>query len=65
MILAGDKDPSSNMGKGVEVLIKRYEKYGIKNITKKIYEGARHEVFNETNRNEVIQDLIEWLDEHI
>ena len=65
LILAGDKDPSSNMGKGVEVLIKRYEKYGIKNITKKIYEGARHEVFNETNRDEVFQDLIKWLDGHI
>ena len=28
-----------------------------------IYEGAKHEVFNETNRAEVRGDLIGWLDE--
>lgn len=65
LILAGEKDPTSNMSKNLEILIKRYEKYGIKNITKKIYKDARHEVFNEINRDEVFQDLIEWLDGHI
>jgi len=65
LIIAGEKDPSSNMGKALDILIKRYEKYGIKNITKKIYKDARHEVFNEINRDEVFQDLIEWLDGHI
>ena len=28
-----------------------------------VYDGARHEVFNETNREEVRADLIRWLDE--
>jgi alpha-beta hydrolase superfamily lysophospholipase len=27
-----------------------------------VYEGARHEVFNETNKDEVIADLVEWID---
>jgi alpha-beta hydrolase superfamily lysophospholipase len=27
-----------------------------------IYDGARHEVFNETNRDEVVRDLVAWLD---
>jgi alpha-beta hydrolase superfamily lysophospholipase len=27
-----------------------------------VYEGARHEVYNETNRAEVIGDLVAWLD---
>ena len=65
LILAGEKDPSSNMGKNLKILLKRYEKYGIKNITKKIYPDARHEIFNEINREEVFQDLVKWLDEHI
>jgi len=30
-----------------------------------VYPGARHEVFNETNRDEVIADLVGWLDEHL
>jgi alpha-beta hydrolase superfamily lysophospholipase len=29
-----------------------------------VYPGARHEVFNETNRDQVIADLIAWLDVH-
>ena len=65
LILAGDKDPTNNFGKNLEILIKRYEKYGIKNITKKLYKNARHEVLNEINRDEVFQDLINWLDEHL
>ncbi len=65
LIIAGDKDPTNNFGKNLDVLIKRYEKYGIKKLTKKFYKDARHEVFNETNRDEVFQDLIEWLDGHI
>ena len=28
-----------------------------------VYEGARHEVFNEINQEEVRADLIRWLDE--
>jgi alpha-beta hydrolase superfamily lysophospholipase len=27
-----------------------------------VWPGARHEVFNETNRSEVIADLVDWLD---
>ncbi len=29
-----------------------------------VYPGARHEIFNETNRDEVIADLVAWLDAH-
>ena len=30
-----------------------------------VYPEARHEIFNETNRDEVIGDLVAWLDEHL
>ena len=29
-----------------------------------VYDGARHELFNETNRDEVLHELETWLDEH-
>lgn len=38
---------------------------GFTDVTAIVYEGARHEIFNETNRQEVIADLIGWLDERI
>ena len=35
---------------------------GASNLTLKMYEGARHELFNETNRAEVYGDLLAWLE---
>ena len=31
----------------------------------KIYPGARHEIFNETNRDEVLGDVVAFLDRHV
>nr|WP_241982266.1 alpha/beta fold hydrolase [Cryobacterium ruanii] len=36
---------------------------GLRDVRLIVYPGARHEVFNETNRDEVIGDLVSWLDE--
>jgi hypothetical protein len=34
---------------------------GLVQVTEAIYEGARHEVFNETNREEIVGGLLAWL----
>jgi alpha-beta hydrolase superfamily lysophospholipase len=34
----------------------------LKNVSYKIYPGARHETLNEINRDEVTRHLIEWMD---
>jgi alpha-beta hydrolase superfamily lysophospholipase len=31
----------------------------------RFYLGARHEVLNETNRDEVMADVVDWLDDHL
>lgn len=38
---------------------------GLTDVTLDVYEGARHEVYNETNRDEVIGDLVAWLEQHV
>lgn len=38
---------------------------GLTDVTLEVYEGARHEVYNEINRDEVIADLVAWLDAHV
>lgn len=38
---------------------------GLSDITVHVYEGARHEIFNETNKDEVLADLVSWLDERV
>jgi alpha-beta hydrolase superfamily lysophospholipase len=59
-LFAGDADPVSRGGALVTKVAERYAGAGISDVTLKLYEGARHEVFNETNRAEVEQDFIAW-----
>ncbi|MBQ4645505.1 MAG: alpha/beta hydrolase, partial [Clostridia bacterium] len=62
-LLSGSMDPVGDYGKGVKEVYKKLKKTGHKNVTMKIYEDARHEIFNEINRDEVHLDIITWLDE--
>jgi alpha-beta hydrolase superfamily lysophospholipase len=48
----------------VELVGQRYRDAGVRDVTVLGYPDARHEVFNETNRNEVTADLIHWLERH-
>ncbi|MGH4052395.1 MAG: lysophospholipase [Clostridium sp.] len=63
-IFAGDKDPVGKNGKGVLKLVKTYRKHGIKDLVYKFYKGGRHEMLNEINKEEVIEDVIKWLNAH-
>ena len=62
-ILSGEEDPVGLYGKGVMNLYKTYKTLGIKDVTYKLYPGGRHEMFHEINKDEVIEDLIGWLDQ--
>ncbi|MGK0326511.1 MAG: alpha-beta hydrolase superfamily lysophospholipase [Polaribacter sp.] len=64
-IFSGDKDPVGEMGKGVKKVKNKYQKAGINDITLKLYKDGRHEMLNEVNKNEVEQDVINWLNEKI
>lgn len=64
-IFAGDKDPVGNFGKGIINLYKRYKDLGIRDLRYRLYKDGRHEMLNEINRNEVTNDLIQWLDKQI
>lgn len=62
LLLAGGADPLSIGGKAVQRLAERYRALGIADVRCVIYPGARHEVFNEINRQQVYDDLRDWLD---
>lgn len=62
LLISGSMDPVGDYGKGVKEVFKTLKKTGHKHVTMKIYEDARHEIFNETNKTEVYADVIEWLD---
>jgi alpha-beta hydrolase superfamily lysophospholipase len=61
-ILAGELDPLNGKLSAIKKLHKALEAAGLAEITLRVYPGARHELLNETNRDEVTRDVIEWLD---
>ncbi|HEY2442377.1 MAG TPA: alpha/beta hydrolase [Streptosporangiaceae bacterium] len=62
-IAAGELDPVNGGGALLTPLAERYRAAGLADVTVRVYPGARHEILNETNRAEVVADLISWLRE--
>jgi alpha-beta hydrolase superfamily lysophospholipase len=60
-LVAGARDPVGEMGRGVLRLEAEYRRAGIKSVTCKLYSDARHEILNETNRDEVTAAILGWL----
>lgn len=61
LIMSGDEDPVGGWGKGVREVYDKLKERGC-NIALKIYEGARHELLQETNRDEVCRDVLRALE---
>jgi alpha-beta hydrolase superfamily lysophospholipase len=62
LVMIGEED-SLGGPKSARMLVAAYRKRsGLTDTQLVIYPGARHEVFNETNRAEVFADLVRWLD---
>lgn len=64
LLISGDGDPVGDYGKGVTQVYNDLKKTG-HNALIKLYAGARHEILNETNRDEVMKDIIGWLDKTV
>lgn len=65
LIVSGDADPLAQGGSAIEVLASRYHDAGLRDVEVHLYPGARHEILNETNRDEVIADIIAFFDRTI
>jgi alpha-beta hydrolase superfamily lysophospholipase len=65
LVVSGSEDPLAGGGQLVEALGQRYRDAGLVDVTVKLYDGARHELLNEINRDEVTSDVVAWLDAHV
>jgi len=61
-IAVGEADPVNGGLALLTPLTDRYQAAGLTDVTVRVYPGARHEILNETNRDEVIAELNSWLD---
>lgn len=64
LIFSGAADPVGERGKGVRQVYERYLSAGLTDAQLILYEGGRHEMLNETNRQQVYDDVLLWLDSH-
>lgn len=64
-LLCGMSDPSNKGLRGVGRLAKAYEQAGLSDIEIKAYAGGRHEMLNETNREQVVEELIDWMNHRL
>ena len=62
LVISGKEDPVGGFGKGVQYVYDNLAKNGA-NVELKFFEGARHELFNETNCDEVFSYLVAWLED--
>src|SRR5690606_26460600 len=61
-VFSGELDPVGQKLKSVRQLIGAYQRAGLIHVEHRFYEGARHEVLNETNKEEVYGDVLRWLE---
>lgn len=62
LFVAGEDDPVGDFGKSVRKVYQRYKKNGMLDVQIKLYPNDRHEILNETDRQQVYEDLCRWLD---
>jgi alpha-beta hydrolase superfamily lysophospholipase len=62
-VIAGGRDPVSGNARQIGPWVEDYRKAGFQNLKFRVYPETRHELFNETNRDEVTKDLLEWLNQ--
>ncbi|WP_437725797.1 lysophospholipase [Sorangium sp. So ce861] len=64
-VFSGSRDPVGGPLRGVTQMIEAYRAAGLRRVTQRIYPGGRHEMLNEINREEVVRDLLAWLDAEV
>jgi alpha-beta hydrolase superfamily lysophospholipase len=60
-VAAGSMDPVNGGLTLLWALVDRYRAAGLIDVTVRVYDDGRHEILNEINRAEVIDDLLQWL----
>ena len=65
LFVSGADDPVGDFGKGVRKIYEKYKRAGIQDVTLRLYTGDRHEILNETDRQQVYADLLAWFEERI
>ena len=61
-MIYGSDDPVGSYGRTIRKLIQAYKANGMKDVSEKVWPGDRHEIFNELDGEEVINDVLKWIE---
>ena len=65
IFVSGSEDPVGAMGAGVQAAYEKFKAAGVKDLSIKLYEGDRHEILNELDKEAVDQYLLNWIEERM
>ena len=63
--VAGGDDPVGNYGKGIHACADAFRKVGMTDVSVRIYPLCRHEILYEINKEEVFEDIRQWIEKKI
>lgn len=63
LLISGDADPVGEYGNGVKQVVADLKKTGHNDVEFILYKGMRHEILNEVERANVMNDVLKWLEE--
>ncbi|MBG0766060.1 alpha/beta hydrolase [Sphaerochaeta halotolerans] len=65
LLISGSEDPVGGFSKGVRKVYELYRNCNISDITLNLVDGARHELLQETNREQTAQYLYSWIKQRL
>lgn len=60
-MVSGADDPVGDLGEGVKKVYHMFKEAGVDDLTYRLYETDRHEILNETDRDQVYADICAWM----
>ncbi|HLU87221.1 MAG TPA: alpha/beta fold hydrolase [Taishania sp.] len=65
LFVSGEDDPIGDFGKGVKITYQQLVNKGFQDVSLKLYPKMRHEILNEINKDEVYNDILNWLNQRV
>ena len=63
--IAGGDDPVGGYGTGVRQAAAAFRNAGMRHVSERIYPLCRHEILNEINKQEVYDDIAQWIGQFV
>ena len=61
LLVSGENDPIGDMGRGIRKIATRLDKQHFDHISVQLYPHMRHEPLHEKNKQQVYQDILDWI----